>query len=98
MTVLVIFSLLKKSYFQTRLSLQLYQVDQKSFLLDFKSLNNCSEPTEMSPPATSQTPDSLGSSLSIDDRMETDDENLGQPHQTLEFFEMCANLICALAR
>ncbi|XP_005096925.1 5'-AMP-activated protein kinase catalytic subunit alpha-2 [Aplysia californica] len=83
----------------TRLSLQLYQVDQKSYLLDFKSLNNCSEPTEMSPPASSTSPASSGSQLSIDDRMETDDDsNLGQPHQTLEFFEMCASLICALAR
>ena len=81
------------------MSLQLYQVDQKSYLLDFKSLNNCSEPNEMSPPATA-APSLMntGSQLSIDDRMETEDENMGQPHQTLEYFEMCSSLICALAR
>ncbi|XP_055885586.1 5'-AMP-activated protein kinase catalytic subunit alpha-2-like isoform X2 [Biomphalaria glabrata] len=82
----------------TRLSLQLYQVDQKSYLLDFKSLNNCSDPQEMSPPAFSTSPCSSASMLSIDDRMDTDEENGGQVHQTLEFFEMCASLICALAR
>ncbi|CAG5117787.1 unnamed protein product [Candidula unifasciata] len=86
-----------------RLSLQLYQVDQKSYLLDFKSLNSSNDPLEVSPSTTSINPTSpshSSSQLSIDERMDTDDslENLGQPHQTLEFFEMCASLICALAR
>ena len=31
-------------YDQTRMSLQLYQVDQKSYLLDFKSLNTLDHP------------------------------------------------------
>jgi len=76
-----------------RLSLQLYHVDQKSYLLDFKSLNNCSDPTEMSPSP-------LGSQHSIDlpDHVDPADSTLGNPHQTLEFFEMCSSLICALAR
>ena len=78
---------------QIRLSLQLYHVDQKSYLLDFKSLNNCSDPTEMSPSP-------LGSQHSIDlpDHVDPADSTLGNPHQTLEFFEMCSSLICALAR
>nr|ARR97160.1 5'-AMP-activated protein kinase catalytic subunit alpha 2 [Haliotis discus discus]QOS02267.1 protein kinase AMP-activated catalytic subunit alpha 2 [Haliotis discus hannai] len=71
----------------TKMSLQLYQVDQKSFLLDFKSLS------------TVQTMDAIEALEQItDERMDVDEEGDGQCHQTLEFFEMCANLITALAR
>ncbi|GFO05033.1 non-specific serine/threonine protein kinase [Plakobranchus ocellatus] len=85
----------------TRLSLQLYQVDQKSFLLDFKSLNIGQDPGDTASPGggSGASPPKSDSQVSIEDRMETDEGGtLGQPHHTLEFFEMCASLICALAR
>ena len=72
------------------MSLQLYQVDQKSFLLDFKSMSM--------PQDDFNTSSSLKNSTSSDEKMDIDTEEEGQCHQTLEFFEMCANLITALAR
>lgn len=73
-----------------KMSLQLYQVDAKSYLLDFKSLTN--EEVE-------QGDDVIMESL-------TPPNPLGpahmpqQPtgHHTMEFFEMCAALIIQLAR
>lgn len=73
-----------------KMSLQLYQVDAKSYLLDFKSLTN--EEVE-------QGDDVIMESL-------TPPNPLGpahMPHQptghhTMEFFEMCAALIIQLAR
>lgn len=96
-----------------KMSLQLYQVDQKSFLLDFKSLNSV-EVNESNSSETSQTsmPQSLPSTPASfsdldpsqdtvlfmpEENMEVDDEPL-KTHQTLEFFEMCADLITTLAR
>ncbi|ELU05209.1 hypothetical protein CAPTEDRAFT_227168 [Capitella teleta] len=64
-----------------KMTLQLYQVDQKSYLLDFKSLN------------TSDHPDAAREDE--EDELEGGEEG---PHQILEFFEMCANLITTLAR
>ena len=74
-----------------KMSLQLYQVDAKNYLLDFKSLTN--EEVEqgddvlmesMTPPtkmcATPQFPQQVAG------------------HHTMEFFEMCAALIIQLAR
>ncbi|ESO92604.1 hypothetical protein LOTGIDRAFT_233053 [Lottia gigantea] len=70
----------------TKMSLQLYQVDQKSYLLDFKSLtNDLSDNDVNNGMVTSQS----------EEKMEIDGE--GHCHQTLEFFEMCADLITALA-
>lgn len=84
---------------QMKMSLQLYQVDQKSFLLDFKSLSGSREPGEEldADDPLSSSPPASRSDTSIDDRMDTDDDGPMQ-HQTLEFFEMCADLITALAR
>jgi len=73
-----------------KMSLQLYQVDAKSYLLDFKSLTN--EEVE-------QGDDVIMDSL-------TPPNPMGQPsmhhqptgHHTMEFFEMCAALIIQLAR
>ncbi|KAL8597835.1 protein kinase, AMP-activated, alpha 2 catalytic subunit [Nucella lapillus] len=80
-----------------RMSLQLYQVDQKSFLLDFKSLSAIKEvEDEMDDPLSHSPPTSHSQSVSSMEKMDTDDEL--RPHQTLEFFEMCADLITALAR
>lgn len=73
-----------------KMSLQLYQVDSKSYLLDFKSLSN--EESENNPaflsniPTPVQTGDGAVSTKTI------------KGHHTMEFFEMCAALIIQLAR
>nr|XP_041632010.1 5'-AMP-activated protein kinase catalytic subunit alpha-2-like [Drosophila kikkawai] len=59
----------------SKMSLQLYQVDVKSYLLDFKSLTN--EEVEQADDVTVDTQTG---------------------HNTMEFFEMCADLIIQLAR
>lgn len=75
------------------MSLQLYQVDYRSFLLDFKSLSNEEAESTNVNPATLlmdaiPTPVLTG--------------NIAMPkpsgHHTMEFFEMCAALIIQLAR
>lgn len=73
-----------------KMSLQLYQVDAKSYLLDFKSLTN--EEVEQGDDVimdTATPPNSMG----IPSMPQ-------QPtgHHTMEFFEMCAALIIQLAR
>ncbi|PIK46654.1 5'-AMP-activated protein kinase catalytic subunit alpha-2 [Apostichopus japonicus] len=82
----------------SKMSLQLYQVDNKSYLLDFKSLTNTKEgsvgddkmETEecVSPrsPSTPSTP------------LSPTQPQFSQGCQTMEFFEMCASLIGTLAR
>ncbi|VEN60006.1 unnamed protein product [Callosobruchus maculatus] len=75
------------------MSLQLYQVDYKSYLLDFKSLSNeDSEQNANSAPMAldAPTPVLLGA----------DPSTFKKPtgHHTMEFFEMCAALIIQLAR
>lgn len=73
-----------------KMSLQLYQVDAKSYLLDFKSLTN--EEVEQGDDVlmdSTTPPNSMGIPSMIQ-----------QPtgHHTMEFFEMCAALIIQLAR
>jgi len=110
----------------TKMSLQLYQVDSKSYLLDFKSLSphidDVIKDTTLSSRPSANGSASLNSSLSesmartvyhesesslrqrnSDDAMDLDDSPPITPgstgcHQTMEFFEMCSSLICALAR
>lgn len=70
-----------------KMSLQLYQVDPKSYLVDFKSLTN--DEVEQSDDVISLTPPVAGQ------------QPLNQQisgHHTMEFFEMCASLIIQLAR
>ncbi|KAH8379572.1 hypothetical protein KR009_005653 [Drosophila setifemur] len=79
-----------KSGLFSKMSLQLYQVDAKSYLLDFKSLTN--EEVEQGDDVIMEclTPPPLtGPGLMP-----------AQPtgHHTMEFFEMCAALIIQLAR
>lgn len=85
----------------SKMSLQLYQVDQKSYLLDFKSLSNVEIHESMSSSSSlegGRMPQSPPSSCSdLDEKMDIDEEQPKQ-HQTLEFFEMCASLITTLAR
>ncbi|KAL5016586.1 hypothetical protein ScPMuIL_006175 [Solemya velum] len=104
----------------SKISLQLYQVDQKSYLLDFKSLSNIdhdqvistssvgsasstgtsSSATEIPTRGGTSSPipiSPLSSSGDISDEKMEVDAGPGC-HCTLEFFEMCANLISTLAR
>lgn len=87
------------------MSLQLYQVDYKSYLLDFKSLSS-DENEQLS----SSKRDRLVQLLSIElcllfIRSTFSDPDVSQSqfsggggHPTMEFFEMCAALITQLAR
>lgn len=72
-----------------KMSLQLYQVDAKSYLLDFKSLTKDEVEQSDDVIMESLTPPLHGSGMLIQ-----------QPtgHHTMEFFEMCAALIIQLAR
>lgn len=72
-----------------KMSLQLYQVDPKSYLVDFKSLTN--DEVEQSDDMISLTPPIAGQQQII-----TPPQISG--HHTMEFFEMCASLIIQLAR
>lgn len=72
-----------------KMSLQLYQVDPKSYLVDFKSLTN--EEVEQSDDIISITPPVPGQQQQQQHQQITG-------HHTMEFFEMCASLIIQLAR
>lgn len=67
-----------------KMSLQLYQVDYKSYLLDFKSLSGEREDMD------DETPSPIAPPLVLPTQP--------QGHHTMEFFEMCAALIIQLAR
>jgi 5'-AMP-activated protein kinase catalytic alpha subunit len=71
-----------------KMSLQLYQVDPKSYLVDFKSLTD--EEVEQSDDMISLTPPIAGQPPTP--------QPLSGNHHTLQFFEMCASLIIQLAR
>ncbi|KAI8116671.1 5'-AMP-activated protein kinase catalytic subunit alpha-2 [Lucilia cuprina] len=74
----------------SKMSLQLYQVDAKSYLLDFKSLTNDEVEQGDDVILESLTPPPL-SNTGIMPPQPTG-------HHTMEFFEMCAALIIQLAR
>lgn len=78
-----------------KMSLQLYQVDQKSYLLDFKSLNTVDHPDAKRVENMTKAAMNKDPSLKKTDKMDVESP---QAHQTLEFFEMCASLITTLAR
>ncbi|GBP41532.1 5'-AMP-activated protein kinase catalytic subunit alpha-1 [Eumeta japonica] len=82
--------------FCNKMSLQLYQVDYKSYLLDFKSLSgereegdddsSASQSSGAPTPSVTPTPGEQSPSPQF------------QGHHTMEFFEMCAALIIQLAQ
>ncbi|XP_064476718.1 5'-AMP-activated protein kinase catalytic subunit alpha-2-like isoform X2 [Ornithodoros turicata] len=83
-----------------KMSLQLYIVEYKSFLLDFKSLPMNEEappadPSKLAAVGLSRTCHITKHSLPISAVAET---SYNQVHNTMEFFEMCAALITQLAR
>lgn len=71
-----------------KMSLQLYQVDYKSYLLDFKSLPSTEENDEIKE-------GEINSLSSLSSEPYT---NKSQCHHIMDFFEMCASLITQLAR
>jgi 5'-AMP-activated protein kinase catalytic alpha subunit len=73
-----------------KMSLQLYQVDPKSYLVDFKSLTN--EEVEQSDDMISMTPPVATNQIPIPQNPQI------SGHHTMEFFLMCASLIIQLAR
>ena len=89
------------SFFQTKVALQLYQVDHKSYLLDYKSLPIRDEPGEGTTSGKFTIRSSHSSSSSLKEEQDIDGTisptNSAGVHHTMEFLEMCANLIVALA-
>ncbi|KAJ7372972.1 serine threonine-protein kinase [Desmophyllum pertusum] len=84
----------------TKIALQLYQVDHKSYLLDFKSLpttENNTEHTEGITSGKSSRKSSANSSFSSLKDSDTSFTIHVGSHHTMEFMEMCSNLIVALA-
>lgn len=79
----------KNSEGYVKMSLQLYQVDPKSYLVDFKSLTN--DEVEQSDDIISLTPPNGQPQQPQQAQQITG-------HHTMEFFEMCASLIIQLAR
>ncbi|XP_013168003.1 PREDICTED: 5'-AMP-activated protein kinase catalytic subunit alpha-2 [Papilio xuthus] len=79
----------KKTDKFVKMSLQLYQVDYKSYLLDFKSLSSEKEEYDE---------DSASTSVASTPPNPMTIPTAPQGHHTMEFFEMCAALIIQLAR
>merc|ERR1739848_360561 len=75
-----------------KMSLQLYQVDYKSYLLDFKSLPLKDEEGNIEDQISNNTGNVTTATSS------TDGFVTPEGHHTMEFFEMCAALITQLAR
>jgi 5'-AMP-activated protein kinase catalytic alpha subunit len=73
-----------------KMTLQLYQVDYKSYLLDFKSLPS----TEIQ----DENKDENGGSSNSGSTSSDPYSPQSQCHHIMEFFEMCASLITQLAR
>jgi len=96
-----------------KMSLQLYQVDYKSYLLDFKSLplkdeetggttedNNGGSGSLIKKESTIETEDNVSVTLPAPIGTGNEKSSIVAPggHHTMEFFEMCAALITQLAR
>ena len=88
-----------------KMTLQLYQVDFRSYLLDFKSLPTIEEDNKTEEEkATIAESEMIISNLNSlkqqsDNKQQPIDpfENQSQAHHVIEFFEMCASLIKQLA-
>lgn len=70
----------------------MYQVDHKSYLLDFKSL----APLDFEETAALQAEKTLSPTVSCSS-LEQQHLEPGSCHYVMEFFEMCSELIVALA-
>ncbi|CAM1310260.1 PRKAA1 (predicted) [Pycnogonum litorale] len=74
-----------------KMSLQLYQVDYKSYLLDFRSV-------AAPEPGSTDTARNNSPRCSITGSVSTPSKQPAGLHYTMEFFELCAALISQLAR
>ncbi len=84
-----------------KIGLQLYQVDQKSYLLDFRSFDHASSSLDDQPPVamtTSITKEKEEVMSMDDDQQQQHQQQLSTQHSMMEFFELCASLIGSLAR
>ena len=75
--------------FEVKIDLQLYQIDQRNYLLDFKSVHpfvSGREKEEEEGEEESEVEESIQEEQSV------------QRHYTMEFFEACSRLISALAQ
>ena len=86
---------------QTKVALQLYQVDHKSYLLDYKSLPVRDEYQADGGTASGKSSMRSSANSSFSSLKEANDSDGSNSqsgsHHTMEFLEMCANLIVALA-
>ncbi|CAB3981331.1 5 -AMP-activated kinase catalytic subunit alpha-2-like [Paramuricea clavata] len=78
-----------------KIGIQLYQVDQRSYLLDFKSLPLEAEAS--SPRSRSGSASAHSSYSNLSNASDSGGSNYIVSHHTMEFLEMCADLIIALA-
>uniref|UniRef100_A0A7N8Y831 5'-AMP-activated protein kinase catalytic subunit alpha-1 n=1 Tax=Mastacembelus armatus TaxID=205130 RepID=A0A7N8Y831_9TELE len=102
---------------QTKMSLQLYQVDSRTYLLDFRSIDDdmletksgTATPLRSGSVGNYRTtlkndvdgPDATATSSTVHLPKASEGDNASVPRpgsHTIEFFEMCANLIKLLAR
>lgn len=81
----------------TKIALQLYQVDHKSYLLDFKSLPTIDVQDHLEASRKSSANSSYSSLKDSDYSASLHTHTSNGQHHTMEFMEMCANLIVALA-
>ncbi|XP_046839981.1 5'-AMP-activated protein kinase catalytic subunit alpha-2-like [Xenia sp. Carnegie-2017] len=78
-----------------KIAIQLYQVDQRSYLLDFKSLPSDGE--SISPSSRSSSVSVHSSCSNLSNPSDSGLSNYVVAHHTMEFLDMCADLIIALA-
>ena len=83
-----------------KMTLQLYQVDYKSYLLDFKSLPSTEIQDENKEDNGSSSGNNASGSGNSNSGSTSSDpySPQSQCHHIMEFFEMCASLITQLAR
>lgn len=80
-----------------KMTLQLYQVDFRSYLLDFKSLPTIEEEVKTDTNVSTEVISTNLNSAKQDNKQKDPFENQSQCHHVIEFFEMCASLIKQLA-
>lgn len=82
-----------------KMTLQLYQVDFRSYLLDFKSIPTIEDEAKSDDEKSENNSAALNQVVKQDNQNKQKDpfENQSQCHHVIEFFEMCASLIKQLA-
>ena len=75
--------------FEVKIDLQLYQIDQRNYLLDFKSVD---------PSVSGKEREGEEGEEESEAEDSVQEEQSVQRHYTMEFFEACSRLISALAQ